>query len=77
MSVKVDIMMILCKLMMLKKPMKFQAKHLGKWVAAKNDKIIAVADSLKTVMNKAQKTGALEDLKFSLVPKGYIAGFNQ
>lgn len=54
--------------------MKFQAKHLGKWVAAKNDKIIAVADSLKRVMQKAKKMETLEDLKFSLVPKGYIAG---
>lgn len=54
--------------------MKFQAKHQGKWVAAKNDRIIADADSLNKLMKKVQKTEDPRDLKFSLVPKGYIAG---
>ena len=54
--------------------MKFQAKHQGKWVAAKDDKIIADADSLNKLMQKVQKTEDPKDLKFSLVPRGYIAG---
>ncbi len=51
--------------------MTFQAKHQGKWVAAKNDKIIAVGKSLKKLMQKVKNHG---DFKFSLVPKGFIAG---
>lgn len=54
--------------------MKFQAKHQGKWVAAKNDKIIAEAKSLNKLVDKVQKTEDPENLKFSLVPKGFIAG---
>lgn len=54
--------------------MKFQAKYQGKWVAAKNNIIIADADSLNKLMEKVQKTDNPKRLKFSLVPKGYIAG---
>jgi len=54
--------------------MKFEAKHQGKWVVAKNDKIIAEATSLNKLMKKVQKTEAPENLKFSLVPKGFMAG---
>lgn len=54
--------------------MRFQAKHQGKWIAAKDDKIIADSSSLSKLMQKIQKTENPKDLKFSLVPKGYIAG---
>lgn len=54
--------------------MKFEAKHQGKWVAAKNDKIIANASSLNKLMQKVTKTENPGNLKFSLVPKGFIAG---
>ncbi len=54
--------------------MKFGIKHQGKWVAAKNDKIIADATSLSGLIQKVQKKGNPSDLKFSLVPKGFIAG---
>lgn len=54
--------------------MVFQAKHQGKWVAAKNDKIVADANTLNKLLKKVQKTEDPKDLKFSLVPKGYIAG---
>ena len=54
--------------------MKFEAKHQGKWVAAKDDKIIANATSLTKLMQKIKKTENPGDLKFSLVPKGFIAG---
>lgn len=53
--------------------MKFQARHQGKWIAAKNNKIIANANTLNKLMQKVQKEDH-KDLKFSLVPKGYIAG---
>lgn len=53
--------------------MKFQVQHQGKWVVAKNDKVIADANSLNKLMRKVQKEDP-KNLKFSLVPKGYIAG---
>lgn len=54
--------------------MKFETKHQGKWIAAKNDKIIADSTSLNKLMQKVQKTEDPNNLKFSLVPKGFIAG---
>lgn len=54
--------------------MKFQAKHQGKWVAAKDDKIIADSSSLNKLMLKVHKIEDPKNLKFSLVPKGFIAG---
>jgi hypothetical protein len=54
--------------------MKFGPQHQGKWVAAKNDKIIADSTSLTKLMQKIQKTEDPKFLKFSLVPKGFIAG---
>ena len=54
--------------------MKFQKKHLGKWVAAKDETIIADAKSLNLLMRKVQKRKDPQNLKFILVPKGYIAG---
>ena len=54
--------------------MKFEEKHQGKWVAAKDDKIIADAPSLNKLMRKVQMTEDPNNLKFSLVPKGFIAG---
>lgn len=55
-------------------PMKFAAKHLGKWVAAKDDKVIANATSLNKLVQKVKKTEDPKNLTFSLVPKGFIAG---
>lgn len=36
--------------------MKFKLKHQGRWVAAKNDKIIADAASLTKLVQKVQRT---------------------
>lgn len=54
--------------------MKFTAKHQGKWIAAKDDKIIADALTLNKLMQKVKKTEDTKNLRFSLVPKGFIAG---
>jgi hypothetical protein len=59
---------------MTKRVMTFEAKHQGKWIAAKNDKIIADASSLNKLMRKVQSTENPGNLKFSLVPKGFMAG---
>lgn len=52
----------------------FQAKHAGKWVAAKGDKIIADAKTLTKLMAKVKKKEDPKKLEYSLVPRGYIAG---
>lgn len=54
--------------------MKFEAKYQGKWVAAKGDKIIADSTTLNKLMQKVQKKEDPNNLRFSLVPKGFIAG---
>lgn len=56
--------------------MKFQAKYQGKWIAAKNDKVIADASTLEKLIKKVQQKEDVSKLKFSLVPKGYMAGLN-
>ncbi len=53
--------------------MKFTAKHQGKWVAAKDDKIIADSTTLNKLIQKIKKKEDPNNLKFSLVPKGFIA----
>ena len=55
--------------------MKFKVEHQGKWVAAKGEEIIADADSLKKLIKKVSKNTGSQNLKFSLVPKGFIAGY--
>ncbi len=54
--------------------MKFEAKYQGKWVAFKGKKIVADSESLKKLITKIQKTEDPQKLKYSLVPKGFIAG---
>lgn len=54
--------------------MKFEAKHQGKWVAAKDDKIIADATTLNKLMEKVKPKEDPKTLTYALVPKGFIAG---
>lgn len=54
--------------------MKFEAKHQGKWVAAKDNKIVASAASLNVLLKKVGKTEDPATLTYSLVPKAFIAG---
>lgn len=52
--------------------MKFEAKHQGKWVAAKNDKVIAGSTSLNKLIKKLENKEDLANIRFSLVPRGFI-----
>jgi len=54
--------------------MKFESKHAGKWVAAKDDKVIATDKTLTKLMKKVKEKEDKSTLKFALVPKGFIAG---
>ncbi|MFA5854742.1 MAG: DUF5678 domain-containing protein [Candidatus Gracilibacteria bacterium] len=50
--------------------MKIDKKYLGKWIAVKNDKVIASDKSLR----KLTKSTADNAVRFTLIPKGLIAG---
>jgi len=54
--------------------MKFSLKHAGKWVAIRDNKIIADGKTLNKVMVKVEKEKDKEKLRYTLVPKGYMAG---
>jgi len=54
--------------------MKFQAKHAGKWIVAKNEKIVAVDKSLTQVKKQVVDRVDFGELRFALVPRGHIAG---
>jgi hypothetical protein len=54
--------------------MKFDKKYLGKWVASKDDKVIASDKTLTKLREKIGKKEIMEQIKFVLVPKAYIAG---
>lgn len=54
--------------------MKFTKDHAGKWVATKGKKVIDSGRSLKAVMGRMKKRKDADDVRYSLVPKGCIAG---
>ena len=54
--------------------MKFDKKYLGKWVASKNDKVLAADKTLTKLMNKVKKEKDMEQIIFTLIPSTYIAG---
>lgn len=55
--------------------MKFKVEHLGKWVARKGDKVVAADPALaKLRMDLREKRKDADELIYTFVPKGYIAG---
>lgn len=53
--------------------MKYSSQYAGKWVAAKENKILASATTFRAVKEKVKKENP-EDVRFVLIPKGIIAG---
>lgn len=53
--------------------MKFEKKHLGKWVATKGHKVIASKKSLKKLITEVKKKDKSENIRYTLVPKGLLA----
>lgn len=53
----------------------FEAKHAGKWVVEKNDKVVASAKTFSALEKKIKYRRDGKKLIFTLVPKGYMAGF--
>ena len=54
--------------------MKFEKEHLGKWVATKGQTIIASGKNLKKLISEVSKKDESENISYTLVPKGLLAG---
>ena len=54
--------------------MEFSKEQAGKWVAIKGQKVIDSGRSLKALMGRMRKQKKQSDVRYSLVPKGCIAG---
>lgn len=50
----------------------FEAKYQGKWVACKDDKVIADSSSFNGLNKKVEKIGNPEEFIYTFVPKGFI-----
>ena len=54
--------------------MEFQKEHAGKWVAIKGKKVVDMGSSLRALTKRAEKRSDKSNIRYSLVPKGCIAG---
>ena len=54
--------------------MHFDVEHAGKWVAMKKQKVVDSGKSLKVLMKKVNKREDKSTIRYSLVPKGCMAG---
>ncbi|HLD71353.1 MAG TPA: DUF5678 domain-containing protein [Candidatus Peribacteraceae bacterium] len=54
--------------------MKYGKQHAGKWVAVKNEKVIAISTEFASLRKKISSRKDAEQVRFSLVPEGYITG---
>lgn len=52
----------------------FSKKNAGKWVASKNEKVVATSKNLKVLLKKVEKRDDRKKLWFDLVPKGPFIG---
>jgi len=57
--------------------MHFEAKYAGKWVAVRGEKVIDSSKSIKKLLRKVggKEQARSSNIRFSLVPKGCMAGF--
>lgn len=54
--------------------MKIEKKYAGKWVAIKNNRVIESEKTLTKLSEKVEHRIDKNSLRFTLVPKGLIAG---
>ena len=54
--------------------MLFEKKHSGKWVATKGKKVVDSSKSIKSLIRKVSKRKDQSEVRYSLVPKGCVAG---
>jgi len=54
--------------------MKFEKKYAGKWVAIKNNKVVENDKTLTKLTKKVEARKDQNNLRFTLIPNGFIAG---
>ena len=54
--------------------MKISNQYAGKWIASRQEKIVASSKSLKALMSKLKTKKDHGKVIYTLVPKGLIAG---
>ena len=54
--------------------MRFEKQHAGKWVATRGEKVVDARKSLKVLMGRTSKRDDQAKVRYSLVPKGCMAG---
>lgn len=54
--------------------MQIEKKYTGKWVAIKNSQIIESDKTLNKLTKKVETRKDKKDLRFTLIPNGFIAG---
>lgn len=54
--------------------MKIEAKYAGKWVAIRNEKVVASENTLAGLDKKVEKMRNQKNLSYTLLPKGLFAG---
>lgn len=54
--------------------MKFTKAHAGKWVATKNEKVVATDKGFLSLFKKMKARKDSDQISFDLVPKGKITG---
>jgi hypothetical protein len=52
--------------------MRYTLQHAGKWVAVKNDRVLATAEEFALLQRKIAGRKDAANVRFSLVPKGMI-----
>ena len=55
----------------------FSKKNAGKWVASKNEKVVATSEDLKELLKKVESRPDRSSIVYDLVPKhlNFVGGF--
>ncbi len=54
--------------------MRYKKAHAGKWVAVKENKVIAVSKDFSPLKKKVSTRKDVASIRYALVPKGFITG---
>jgi len=54
--------------------MEFTKEHTGKWVAVKNNSVVAVAVSFPKLKEKIKNRKDKKNISYNLIPSGSMAG---
>ena len=54
--------------------MRYKKEHAGKWVAVKNNKVVATDREFAPLQKKVAARKDASSIRFTLIPKGMITG---